>query len=324
MHKPLTRTIRHHVVYGVAWLASRTLNAVPRALAQYVGALIGLLSWFVIRKDQYLADRHIELALPGRYDYNQRRLIGRSFYTNAGKNFADLIRAERHFERDLIPRIEIDGMEHFDRAHRRGHGVIGVTGHIGNWELLAMVIASQGYNVGVVGRELYEPRLNKLLIGYRERFGLVNFLTTDPSIKLLRWLERGHAIGVLIDTDSTRVQSMFVPSFGRPALTPVGQSVIGLKAGAAFVPMACVRTADNGYKVIIRPAVESHAGGDLQRDVRAVTAACTAELERIIRRYPDQWIWLANRWKTPYDEEREYRPKSRQKQGTVPAEKLYS
>ncbi len=317
MHKPLTRTIRHNVVYAVAWLAGKTLNSMPHALAQYFGALIGLASWFVIRKDQYLADRHLKLALPGSYDYNQRRLIGRNFYTNAGKNFADLIRAERHFEPDLAPRIEIDGLEHFERAHRNGNGVIGVTGHIGNWELLAVVIASHGFRVGVIGRQLYEPRLNKLLIGYRERFGLVNFLTTDPSIKLLRWLEQGHAIGVLIDTDSTRVQSMFVPSFGRPALTPVGQTVLGLKAGAAFVPMACVRTSDNGYKVIIRQAIKPRATGDHQRDVRAITAQCTAEIERIIRQYPDQWIWLANRWRTSPGEKAEYAPKSRHKHGTV-------
>ena len=106
-------------------------------------------------------------------------------------------------------------------------------------------------------------------------------------------------LGVLIDFDSISVRSEFVPVFGRPALTPGGQTILGLKTGAAFVPMACVRTEDNRYHIIVRPEIKINPSDDFDRDVIAVTTACSRELEKIIVQYPDQWIWLKNRWLTP-------------------------
>ncbi|MCK4574282.1 MAG: lysophospholipid acyltransferase family protein, partial [candidate division Zixibacteria bacterium] len=121
---------------------------------------------------------------------------------------------------------------------------------------------------------------------------------TDSVRKSLKWLKAGGVIGVLIDTDSIRVRSIFVPAFGRLALTPVGQTLIGLRAGAAFVPMACLRTAENKYRIVIKPPVETDPNLSSEQAVYDVTCRCTNALEEIIRSAPDQWIWLHNRWRS--------------------------
>jgi len=127
---------------------------------------------------------------------------------------------------------------------------------------------------------------------------LTNIATTDSPRRVLSWLKSGGVLGVLIDTDSTRVRNMFIPSFGRLSSTPVGQTIIGLRAGSAFIPAACLRLPNNRYKVILRPPVEISPSGDTERDVYEVTLKCTMALEEIINEHRDQWIWLHNRWRT--------------------------
>jgi len=105
-------------------------------------------------------------------------------------------------------------------------------------------------------------------------------------------------LGVLIDTDSFRVRGMFMPFFGRLANTPVGQSLLGLRAGAAFLPTACLRTDDNHYRIVIKPEVHVQPSGNAEKDAYRITLECTKVLEEIIEENKSQWIWLHNRWHT--------------------------
>ena len=292
------KRIRRGAVCVSARLLTAGLNVVGRRLAMFWGAMIGLAAWRLASRDRYKSLRHLSLVYGNELSFDRRRRIARDFFINIGKNLADVLRFPRHFASELKPLVAVEGLEHFDAAYRRGRGLIGITGHIGNFELLAVYIASLGYDIAVIGREMYDPRLNELLVKNREALGLINIATTDSPRRVLEWLRKGGAVGALIDTDSIRVRSTFVPVFGRPALTPIGQSIIGLRAGSAFVPLACVRTSDNRYRIIIKPEVSIEPSGDFSKDVEHVTARCTAVLEGIINEYRDQWIWLKNRWLT--------------------------
>jgi KDO2-lipid IV(A) lauroyltransferase len=89
-----------------------------------------------------------------------------------------------------------------------------------------------------------------------------------------------------------------VPFFGRPANAPIGQSLLGLRTGSVFLPMACVRIDSDRYRVIVKPPVEIVRTDDKEKDAENLTAACVRELEKIIDEYKSQWIWLHNRWRT--------------------------
>ncbi|MEW5794938.1 MAG: lysophospholipid acyltransferase family protein [Candidatus Zixiibacteriota bacterium] len=292
------KSTKRTAVYFLVRLLSRLLNRLPRRSAITLGGWLGLAAWGLAPRDQHRAVRHLTLVYGGQLTHRQKLQIGRDFFVNSGRNMADVLRFRRHFGTELRALVQVEGLEYFDIAYRRGKGVIGVTGHIGNFELLAAYIASLGYEVAVIGRELYDPRLDRLLSANREAVGLVNIATTESPKIILGWLRQGRALGVLIDTDSHRVRGQFVPAFGRWSYTPVGQSVLGLRTGAAFVPMACVRTPDNRYRLIIQPPVEIKPSGDFEADVYNMTLKCTQALEEFIRAYPDQWPWQHNRWRT--------------------------
>jgi len=294
----LRKRIKRTLIFGIVSVVLWVFNAVPRSLAVYLGGWIGVAVWKLSGKERYKAERHLTLVYGDELTHRQKLEISRDFYINMGKNLADIFRFRKSYHSEIKPLIHTEGMDHLRAAFEGGRGVIGVTGHIGNFELLAAYLNDAGFEVGVIGRELYDKRLDKILVANRESVGLRNFSTTESPRHILAWLKSGKGLGVLIDTDSHRVRGEFIPAFGRWSYTPIGQTVLGLKTGCAFLPMACLREKNGTYRILIKPAINVEPSGHFETDVYNVTLACTRELEKIIRAHPDQWIWQHNRWRT--------------------------
>ena len=294
----LTQKIRRFLVYSITRFSSVLFNLIPRKLANFLGGWVGLAAWKLITKDQRLIFRHLSLCYNGSLTVREKVNIGQRFFINSGRNISDLIRFENHYDRDIHGLIDVEGMAHFDNAYKKGKGVFGITGHLGNFELLAVFLAKCGYRIGVVSRPLADNKLNEMLITNRKKMGIANFYASENPIGVVKWLKSGGAIGVLIDTDSSRVKGDFFPFYNRLSKLPVGQSVMALRLGSPLVPIACVRNGNNRYKVIIRPEIPINNTGDLKNDINRITRSCSLELETMIRTYPDQWIWMHNRWKS--------------------------
>jgi KDO2-lipid IV(A) lauroyltransferase len=294
----LLKKTKRNAVYTLTRWAFFGFNVIPRRLAVFLGACLGLAAWSVLPRDRHKIQRHLSLVFGSSLSTSDKHNIGRDFFVNTGKNLADVFRFKKHFTTEIKPLITVEGLEEFDAAFKNEKGVLGITGHIGNFELLAVYLASLGYRTAVIGRELYDPRLNKLLVENRESSGLINFATTESPRQLLRWLKSGGGIGVLVDTDSTRVRGEFIPFFGRLANTPIGQSLLGLRAGSSFFAMACLRTDDNRYRIVIKPQVRVELTGNVEEDAYRMTLEYTNVLEKIIAENRSQWIWLHNRWHT--------------------------
>ncbi|MEW5995690.1 MAG: lysophospholipid acyltransferase family protein, partial [Candidatus Zixiibacteriota bacterium] len=293
-----SKKLKRDTVYLFARAALAFFSAMPRRTALFIGSWLGLLAWRLLGRDRYKFDRHLTLIYGHRLSTRDKSVICRQFFLNSAKNLVDVARFRKHYCTEIKPLVEAEGLVHMENAHARGKGTLGITGHIGNFELLAVYLVNLGYKIAVIGRELYDPRLDRLLVANREAMGLVNIATTDSPRRILEWLKSNGALGVLIDTDSVRVRGTFVPFFGRMANTPIGQSLLGLKADSVFLPMACLRTDNDRYRVIIRPPVQIERSGSLEQDACRVTLACARELERIIDKYKSQWIWNHNRWHT--------------------------
>jgi KDO2-lipid IV(A) lauroyltransferase len=291
------KKIKNNLVYWFAVSVIRLFNIIPRNMALFFGAVLGWAAFILIRKDRLKAQRHLALIYGNKLSPAERQLISRDVFINFGRNIADVVRFRKYYRSQIKSLVDIEGQGYFDDVYRRGKGVVAVTGHIGNFELLAVFFAEQGYKTAVIGRELYDSRLDRLLVDNRVSMELVNIDTQDSPRKILKVLKDGYAVGVLMDTDSMRVRSEFIPAFGRLSYTPVGQTILGLRAGAGFVPMACIRDGTK-YKVIVRPEIVVKRTGDLDKDVYNITRKCTEALEKIIDEYKDQWIWIHNRWLT--------------------------
>jgi len=285
------------------WLIYRFIRALlfwtsrmPRRSALKGCGLLGQMSFWVLKDPRRMALKNLSLVFGKPPDHPRLVKTAHRVFVNAGKNIADLVLLSHLNPAHIDKVVKIQGRHHLDDALAQGRGVIAITGHIGNWEMLAARFAMEGYPVTAVARRVYDLRLDRILNDLRKNTQ-VRGISRDTDIReMIRVLRRGEILGVLMDQD-TRVRGVFVPFFGRPAHTPVGPVVLALKTGAPIVPMAIHRQPDDTYLITVRPALQVNYTGDREKDVVLNTAACTRTLEQFIRQDPTQWVWMHNRWR---------------------------
>ncbi|HSG99090.1 MAG TPA: hypothetical protein VLB27_03510 [candidate division Zixibacteria bacterium] len=300
--KRLRRTLVYHAARGFTALFER----LPRPAALTLGGMLGLALYKIQRRDAWRAERNLRLAYPGTYNLKQSRALAQGAFINTGFHICDTIRSRSRYHSELADLLDVTGLEHFERIYRRGHGVVAATGHIGAFELLAAFFGRSGYKTAVVGRAAYERRLDQLLVETRARNNVVTIPTTEP-LAFARALKAGFAVGVLIDNDSHRVRSEYLESCGRLARTPIGQTVIGLRVAAGFMPLVCRRHAGR-YHLRFFPEFYPRDFGPGRTGSRLRAAELTWRMRRIldeqIAEHPTQWPWVHNRWRSaPGDDE---------------------
>jgi KDO2-lipid IV(A) lauroyltransferase len=296
--RQIKKRIKNWFLFRLIITIVALLNFLPRNSAIALGGFLGKLAYIIIGQARRKTQRNLKLAFGREWDENKLKKAAGQVFVNVGKNVADAIRL-KNMKREEIDKItQIEGLEYFDQAYRWGKGVIALTGHIGNFELLAAWFSLEGYSVSVIGRELYDPRLDTMLVDSRKNVGVENIPSSASVKHVIKALRSGRALGVLADQDSSRVRGVFVNFFGIPARTPVGPVLLAYKTGSPIVPMAIVRKDKNKYKIIVKPSVELIFSEDREKDIIEVTQKCTQVLESIIREYPDQWLWMHDRWKS--------------------------
>jgi KDO2-lipid IV(A) lauroyltransferase len=259
--------------------------------AQAWGRALGRLGWALARRDRRRTLDHLAIAFPDA-DPGQRRRLARASFQHFGCMLAEALWVANRGPEEILSRVRFEGWAEIDRARAAGRPLLIVTGHCGNWELLAAALNVRGLGMAVVARELDDPGLNARLLGLRERFGTRTILRGTPGAarQLLRTLRAGGALGMLIDQD-TKVEGVWVDFFGRPAYTPVGAADMAIRLGATVLPTFIERQADGSHRAHVEPPLVIPA------DPVAATAAMTATIEAQIRRVPEQWVWLHRRWR---------------------------
>jgi KDO2-lipid IV(A) lauroyltransferase len=275
-------------------------DRLPRAAALFAGSALGWVVFHVQRKDEFRAERHLRAAFPGRFSNKQNRALIKRTFISAGLSACDTVRLRNHYQGELAELIDVSGLEYFDEMYHRGKGVIAATGHIGNFELLAAFFGRNGYKTAAIGRKLYQSKLDDIIVQNRLANQVLNIPTTEIR-KMLRSLHEGFAIGVLIDNDSTRVAGEFVESYGRLANTPIGPVVLGMRAGAAFMPLCCLREGAR-YHLKFFPEETPLDFGDSAEGRKRAAIELSWRIRKIldeqIASHPEQWLWTHNRWHT--------------------------
>jgi len=234
---------------------------------------------------------HLAIGFPDLPEADRHRL-GRDCFRHHGTTLAECLYLLRRDCATVRSVVDVEGWEGVERVRAMDRPVLILTGHCGNWELLAALINCLGLGMSVVARELEEPDLQKLLAGLRERFGTPTIVrgSEGAARQLLLALRRGGALGMLIDQD-TKVDGVWVPFFGRPAFTPVGAAKIALRQKAVVIPTFIERLDDGRHRARFHPPL------DLPDDPQEATALMTAAIEAQIRRHPEQWVWMHRRWR---------------------------
>jgi Kdo2-lipid IVA lauroyltransferase/acyltransferase len=288
-----TRGPRNALLARLIWGSGRLLGALPVPVALAVGRTLGRGAHRLLGAARRLALAHVAFAFPELDAAARARVVAETF-RHAGQSFAELTLFPRLRARPGY--ISFEGVERLDRALAAGRGAIVVTGHVGNWELLAAACSARGLPITVVGRRVNDMRFHALVTRFRQAAGLEVLVRDDPRFvsAVREALARNRVVAMLIDQD-TRGAGVFVPFFGRLARTPPGPAVLALRARVPVLTVFIHRRLDGSHRIRFD---DVPVGGRRTRaEVTELTARLTAAIEGAIREAPPQWVWWHERWR---------------------------
>jgi KDO2-lipid IV(A) lauroyltransferase len=223
--------------------------------------------------------------------------LARAVFVHFATVFVDVIRMPIIIRSGINKLISTKGTEHLDRVFKASKGVILTTCHFGNFELLGAWMAQNGYPMKVIGTTLYDPRLDQILLEIRKSSGNSTISRGKSTREIIRTLKKGEAVGMLIDQD-TKSQGVFVNFFGKPAHTPAGPAVLARRLDVPIIPAFMYLKDDFSYHLECQPPLELVRTDDEENDIMVNTQKISDAYEAMIRRFPEQWVWMHKRWKT--------------------------
>jgi Kdo2-lipid IVA lauroyltransferase/acyltransferase len=290
--------MRRKLEYVAVLALIRAMGALPRSAARHVGAAIGALAFLLLARLRRVGYRNLQLAFPDLSAAEQTAIL-RAEYRSLGWQLAEFCQMHKYTPENTAGFIRYEGLEHFLRAREAGRGVLILTGHLGAWELSSFYHSLMGYPMSMVIRRLDNDLVDRLVNGIRCLHGNKVLHKDDFARGLLAAMRQGESVGILMDTNMTPPQGLFVDFFGVPACTASGLARVALKTGAAVLPGFLLwEEVSQQYVLRFGEALDLVRSDDAEADILANTALFTRVLEDYIRRYRSQWLWLHRRWKT--------------------------
>jgi len=289
--------------FAAVWLILKGLGLLPRSLARSLASGVTRILYTLLPRLRKMAETNLRIAFPD-WSETQRQAVIRKMLRNLGWMAAEFARFPKLTKQNVQQIVVLDGHENFLEAQRRGKGVLYLTGHIGAWELSSFAHALYGFPLHYMARPIENARIDALVNGYRCLSGNRPIFKNESARVTLKVLKNSGTIGILADQNTMPSEAVFVDFFGKSASTTTGISRLALHTDSAVVPGYAVWDESIGkYRLRFEPAVELVRTGDPDRDILENTQKFTEVLEAIIRKYPDQWVWVHGRWNTrPEDE----------------------
>src|ERR1700685_962693 len=290
--------MRQRLEYAAAWPFIKIMGTLPRPVARAIGIGLAWVVYLLHVRLRQVGMRNLALAFPEKSEAERARIL-RGEFASLGRQLAEVCRFPKYTLENVEKVVVFDGFENYERAGARGKGVLLFAGHFGGWELSSFVLSMRGHWMYVIMRGMDNKYLGRLIEHYRTMHGNKAVDKDDFVRGLLSAMKGAEVVGLLMDTNMTPPQGIFVDFFGIPACTASGLARIALRTDAAVVPTFTIWDAELGkYRLRFDPAVELVRSGDLESDIEANTQKFTSIIEEYVRKYPEQWLWVHRRWKT--------------------------
>lgn len=293
MASPRLRAFRERALYRALVVVSAIGRRIPLRAGRACGRALGSLAWAVARSERKKALRHMAIAFPG-WDEAKRRDTVKAMFRHLGMSV---------FEIAWMPNMDvatrdrltvIEGAEPLLKLLDAGRGVVVFTAHCGNWEWMSYAVGLWGRPTTVLQRERDAPEMNRYITEHRARSGVrtIDRGSAAAGRELIQSLRRGGILAFLID-QNLRTDSVQVPFFGRNALTPIGPAKLAIRTESIVVDILIERLPDGRHRLKVGEPMETRRDDDPV----ALTARMTAVIEAQIRRVPEQWVWMHDRWR---------------------------
>ena len=277
----------------------------PLPVALAFGRTVGWGVRVADRRHRIVARENLDACFGDGIPPEEKERIIRKAYENLGLILAELIQAPSVIRRETWRRwIEVDGEEHAAAAAKDGKGIIFISGHTGNWELLGIGMTLLGYPLHTIARPLDNPHLDRYLLRARTRYGQKIIPQEGSFPTLVRLLRTGGHVGLLVDQNQ-KEGGIFVDFFGRKASTMRTAAILQRRSGAPIVT-GYIRREPGAFRHRIRidPPIFHERTGSAEEDIRRITQLFTSRIESYVRESPGQWLWHHRRWRTRPPEER--------------------
>src|SRR4030042_4205024 len=274
------------------------LGILPFRLSLKAGELYGLLLFYLWGSRRKIALQNLRNSILSNAIIISEPIkkIVRDNFKNLGKSFAEIIKIYYGLGNKIIDSVSIEGIENFDEAKLKGKGILVITGHCGNWELMSIASTSKHLRTAVVARPINNPYVNKFIENVRQKYGNYVIYKQAALKPIIKTLKNNGSVGILMDQAVISDEGYIIDFLGRGAWTTKMPALIARKKGAGVLPAFIHRTS-TGHKIEIYPGIELSKNSDMENAIKEDTAKFSGFIEKYIKEHPGEWLWIHRRWK---------------------------
>ena len=292
----INKNVIRKTLYIILKATSPLALILPGGWVVPAGSFLGAIAYLILNKERKKAIENLSTAFSKEMTTHEIKRLCRESFQNLGINLIELLRFPKLNRENIDEFVTIIGRDRIDTALKNGKVAIMLTAHLGNWELMAAYVALKDYPTNVVARPIYYEGYNETLVRLRESKGIKVIYRDDVKL-MLQSLKNNELLGILADQDTVKVDGLFVKFFDELAYTPTGPVALAMKTGAPLIPCFIIR--ENGrHKIFVEEPLPVMTTGDKDKDLLINTEMYSKTIERWVRKYPSQWVWMHQRWKT--------------------------
>lgn len=289
------------IEFALARSIVAALSILPLRFTLSAGATVGSFLYRSLGRLRRVGETNLKLAFPEKGTAEREHIL-RGVFRNLGRSLGAISRTGRLSDADLDSLIEFpeeDSISEYRKAAAAGRGRIILSAHLGSWELMATAFPAIVEPIHLLARRMDNPKIEAMILAMRTRFGNFQINKINSASAIVRVLRGGGAMLILADVNTHPKEGVFVPYFGVEACTTTGVAMISIRTNSIILPTFLVwDEAKRKYVLKCGEPIEPHRSNDLKNDILETTRRFTVEIERVVREYPDQWLWIHRRWKT--------------------------
>jgi KDO2-lipid IV(A) lauroyltransferase len=276
------------------------IASVPHKHIATIGRVLGMLMYGIDVRHRRIVRRNLKFVYPEWPPWRVKKISQRIFQ-NLGITILEIFQMICFSRNEILDKVKIRGEEHLMKAMQKNKGAILISAHLGNWEIVSLFWPLY-FNVPitVVARQLQNKIINQWTHGLRTRFGSRVIYKDDALPEMTRVLRNGKILAILIDQGIKSSLGVKIKFFNKLVTATPAASLLAMRCNSPVLPGFCTRNEDGVFTVTLEPPLVLKRTGDLKADLRANTQIMTNAIEKMVRKYPEQWFWVHKRWRKYY------------------------
>jgi KDO2-lipid IV(A) lauroyltransferase len=285
---------------GFSGIFTAFIASIPQKHIARVGRLLGMLAYFVDIRHRRIVRRNLQFTHP-EWSRDRIRRLSKRVFQNMGVTVLEICQMTSFSREDTLGKTRIKGKEYLLNAMKSPKGVIIISGHLGNWEMAHLFISCYLEKpLLLVARRIQPKVINRWIHRLRCNFGNTIVYKKQALPKMARTLHHGGALGLLIDQEPKHSAGVQVTFFGRTATATPAPALLSRRYDSPVLPVFCLREADARLTLVVEPPLALKRTDDLRADLKENTQIMTSAVEKVVRAYPEQWLWFHKRWRGRY------------------------